>query len=308
MMQCLHWVRPYAVRARTRLEKIPALLVLCGLLTSSSAVPAATLSVDYDYIWPGTNKLSEEGALDWGHWGLVNEFSYNHKHGVAQQITYSFITDVIDYPDWNGPFVLDYRYGGFVDFSWTDGMPSRVIEDTWNAISIYGDRLQPDNNPTGFRIQCAADKSPKTLRIYLAGGGGKETSFTARLSGATNYTHVWSDGYGGDRVYTLDFQAGPISDLMSNLLQHSHAAFWDLHLDVIAHLDPGASGQGDTHQAQLHESPHGAYPPPRLGPRLCSQRTLSVPGSRGNIRPEARQARKLIARRARPVMLRKAPK
>ena len=215
MMQCLHWVRPYAVRAKTRLEKIPALLVLCGLLASSSVVPAATLSVDYDYLWPGTNNLSTEGTLDWGHWGLVNEFSYNHKHGVAQQITYSFITDVADWPDWDGPFVFDYRYGNMPDFSWTDGMPCRAIEDTWNAISIYGDRLQPDNNPTGFRIQCAADKSPKKLRIYLWGGGGKETSFTASLNGAAKYTHVWSDGDAEDRVYTLDFQADSAGETLT---------------------------------------------------------------------------------------------
>jgi hypothetical protein len=206
-MQCIKLLRLGAVKGGARLERILTPFVLCGLLGSSSIVSAATLSVDYDYLWPGTNNLSEEGTLDWGHWGLVNEFSYNHKHGVAQQITYSFITDVADYPDWDGPFVLAYRYGNIIDYSWTDGIPARVIEDTWSAISIYGDRLWPDNNPSGFRIQCSADRTPKRLKIYLAGGGGKETSFTARLSGAADYTHVWSEGYYGNRVYTLDFQA-----------------------------------------------------------------------------------------------------
>jgi hypothetical protein len=230
-MQCLQLLWCRAFNCGGRLERILTCLVVGSLLSSSSLSSAATLSVSYDYLWPGTNNLSQEGTLDWGQWGLVNEFSYNHKYGVPQQITYSFITDYADYPAWDGPFIFDYRYGYMLDYSWTDGTPSRAVEDTWNAVTMYGDKLQPDNNPAGFRIQCKADTSPRTLKIYLSGGGGRETKFAARLTGALDYDHIWSDGYFGNRVYTLNFQAdSPGETLTAEFTCGDH--WWYLTLDA----------------------------------------------------------------------------
>ncbi len=206
-MCCMHSSPPGAVWARTRCGRILGLLVLCATLTSSRGVWAASLSGSFEVLYSGTNSLTAEGTLDWSYWGLVTEFSYCHKYGVAQQIKYSFTTDWADYPRWDGPYIVDYRWGGNYDFCWTDGTPARVVEDAWNGVSIYGDRLQPDNVPTGFHIECAASTSPRTLRLYLGNSWGK-ANVVARLSGAPTYTDLWLDGHEGlNRVYILEFQA-----------------------------------------------------------------------------------------------------
>ena len=76
--------------AKTGVSSILARLLPCVLLTWSGIVSAATLSGSFATLAPGTTvDLSAEGQLDWGHWGLVTEWSYNHKYGVAPQITCS---------------------------------------------------------------------------------------------------------------------------------------------------------------------------------------------------------------------------
>src|SRR5512135_27396 len=107
-MPSLHSLRFDIARAGTPIENILTPVVLCGLLTSSAMVPAATLTGRFAYCPSSvTVNLSEEGTLDWGHWGLWNEWTYNHKYGVAQQIRYSFIT-VEGYPGWPGPYLIPY--------------------------------------------------------------------------------------------------------------------------------------------------------------------------------------------------------
>lgn len=211
--------------------KIPALL-LCGLLASSAVVSAATLSGDYEelpYVDGPTNSLTQDGTLDWGHWGLVTEFTYNHKYGVAQQIRYSFITDFIDYPDWDGPFRLDWRIGGISFFGWTDGTPARANEGNSEGLSIYGDKLQPNNTPTGFHIECPADTSPRTLRVYVGNSFGAAT-VTASLNGAPTYTDIYQDAP-GTRVYTVTFQAdSPGQTLSFDFTSLDH--FWYITLQA----------------------------------------------------------------------------
>jgi hypothetical protein len=210
MMRSLNLLQPGAVKAVPRLERNLARFVLCGLLTSSSIVSGATLAGHFDTPWDGIINLSEEGTLDWGHWGLVTEWTYNHKYGVPQQITCSFLT-VTGYAGWPGPVIIDLiepRYGGTMPFGWNDGTPSGVIDYTFGGVTMYGDKLLPGSIPAGFHIECPADTSPKTLRLYLGNSWGRGT-VTASLNGAATYSDVWLDGNDGgvNKVYTFDFEA-----------------------------------------------------------------------------------------------------
>ena len=160
-----------------------------------------------------TINLSAEGTLDWGHWGFWNEWTYNHKYGVAQQITCSFIT-VQDWAGWPGPYVIPYSErwrAGITPFSWTDGTPVPVTEGACDGVSVYGDKAYLGTAP-GFHLECPADTSPKTLRVYVGNSWGP-ANFTASLTGAPTYTDTTLDGKNGGEgatvsgVYTLDFQA-----------------------------------------------------------------------------------------------------
>src|ERR1043165_8251522 len=61
-------------------------LVLC-LLSLPSHPAAASISVTYSLIATGTAvNLTQQGSLDWVHWGLFNEASVDRKAGVAPLI------------------------------------------------------------------------------------------------------------------------------------------------------------------------------------------------------------------------------
>ena len=203
-MHHLHLSRPGAHRGKVGLDGFSALLAAFFVLVVPGRGDGATLSGSFIPLPSGTNvNLSAEGQLDWGQWGLVNAFSYNHKYGVAQQITYSFLTDAI-YAD--GPALWD---GGVSVFSWTNGTPTAVVAATTNGPSIAADKLQ-GNNPTGFQIQCPADTTSRRLKIYVSTLGANAT-LSAHLNGGSPSYNLTLKGSGltsaSNGVFILDFQA-----------------------------------------------------------------------------------------------------
>ena len=128
--------------------KILAPFVLYSLLTFASLGSAATLSgTFYD---PGSDiiNLSAEGTLDWGHWGLVTEWTYNHKYGVPQQITYSFIT-VTGIRDFLGQPLTALATPAMAPRLCSVGRMGRRprrVDWTDGAIYMWGDKL-PTNKP-----------------------------------------------------------------------------------------------------------------------------------------------------------------
>src|SRR4051794_6258951 len=64
------------------------LLCLCSMRAD-----AATLTGSFASLTGASIDLTTEGKLDWGHWGLNSEGTYNHKYGVAPQIKYSYVVD-----------------------------------------------------------------------------------------------------------------------------------------------------------------------------------------------------------------------
>ena len=137
--------------------------------------------------------LTEEGALDWVHWGLFTDSSIDRKAGVTPQIP-DFIP--IGY---GGPYQFGDNFNGY---SWSDGTPTASITNTITGVWMYG-------KSNGFELKFPADTTLKTLKIYV-GTFGAVGKFTATLPGATSIysdssiTNV-SNGPGG--VYTLDFAA-----------------------------------------------------------------------------------------------------
>src|SRR5262249_17854093 len=153
VMRCMQTLRTGPVKRKRPPAAFLASLLLGSLVACSSLVSAATLSGRSDNLYGGTNDLTAEGTLDWGFWGWVTEWSYSHKYGVTPQIRYSFVTDFADWPNWDGPYLLDPRYGGTLEFSWTNGTPRRAMDDTWNGITIFGDKLLPGSIPSGFHLE-----------------------------------------------------------------------------------------------------------------------------------------------------------
>src|SRR6266542_1048191 len=137
--------------------------------------------------------LTEEGALDWVHWGLFTDSSIDRKAGVTPQIP-DFIP--IGY---GGPDQFGDNFNGY---SWSDGTPTASITNTITGVWMYG-------KSNGFELKFPADTTLKTLKIYV-GTFGAVGKFTATLPGATSIysdssiTNV-SNGPGG--VYTLDLAA-----------------------------------------------------------------------------------------------------
>jgi hypothetical protein len=201
---------------------IRTLVLAAMLLACRPWARSATLTGSFATVDPGTTiDLSAEGQLDWADWGFVTEWSFNHKYGVTQQISYSFITDTKDgysytYPD--GPWALEI---GTTGFAWTNGTPARSSGTTTNGIYIFGDKLT-NNTLVGFQIQCAADTTPKILKVYVGTSGDPKppgsalTEFSASLGtlGYANDSLTTATG-AMSGVFTVNFQADSPGQLLT---------------------------------------------------------------------------------------------
>src|ERR1043165_8562513 len=107
-------------------------LVLC-LLSLPSHPAAASISVTYSLIATGTAvNLTQQGSLDWVHWGLFNEASVDRKAGVAP-----LIGDV-EAVEGQGGFTFIYQYSdNFNGYSWNDGTPDMAVTNSTTGIWAY---------------------------------------------------------------------------------------------------------------------------------------------------------------------------
>jgi hypothetical protein len=103
-------------------------------------------------VTPATVDLTSEGSEDWAHWGLTSATSFNHKSGVAQQI--SNFTKV-------GGGTVKRVPGVLSACSWTDGTPTQSVAGTQSGVILFG-------IGNGFQITAPADVTEKTLRLYVA--------------------------------------------------------------------------------------------------------------------------------------------
>ena len=92
---------------------VSSAIVATGLLLSQSPVHAGALSGVYEVIASAsTINLTAEGTIDWAHWGRTSPADFNHRAGVAQQISNFTLIG-------QGPIL---QFGdNFTGYSWTNG-------------------------------------------------------------------------------------------------------------------------------------------------------------------------------------------
>jgi hypothetical protein len=154
-----------------------------GTLTGAIASPA------------GPVQLTTEGALDWAHWGLNTAADFDHKSGVLQQIgNYSVI---------GGGSPARYANNG-IGFTWADGAPNATATNSVTGLYLTGLNQ-------GFRLTAAADKTVRTLKVYV-GIWRAQGKLVAHLSDGSAVDFVDtsltnSSGVTTLGVYTLTYQA-----------------------------------------------------------------------------------------------------
>jgi hypothetical protein len=176
-----------------------------GILAGSVALPTNSAG-RYDI------DLTGDGTADWAHWGLSSPASFNHKAGVAQQI--SNLTTI-------GTNNLQRLDDYVTQFSWSDGTPTNSGVATRTGVFIQG----PTN---GFRITVPADTNSRTLKVYV-GLYGAEGKFQAYLSdhSVPGYTDTsLSSIYGNPpAVYILDYRAASSGQML--IVEYTAKALFD---------------------------------------------------------------------------------
>jgi hypothetical protein len=155
---------------------------------------------------PATVNLTNEGKLDWAHWGLSGATSFNHKNGVTQQIG--------NFTKW-GTGTARRLSGYTTPFTWTDGKSTATATDSKTCVFVQG-----VNN--GFQIAVPATSTYRTLRIYagLYNGRGQ---FEAGVDdqGADWVSESLVDGYAANGrvnvVYTLTFKSATTTPAVLHL-------------------------------------------------------------------------------------------
>jgi hypothetical protein len=141
----------------------------------------------------GTIQLSQEGSMDWAHWGINNTSDFDHKAAVTSQIsTYSIV----------GSGAVSRFGDNPVGFTWTDGTPTAAAVNTTTGLYISG-----QNN--GFRITVPADTNTRTLKVYV-GAWATQLRMQVHLSdnSAPDYVDAsLTSSRASFGVYTLTFHA-----------------------------------------------------------------------------------------------------
>src|SRR5262245_15428262 len=120
---------------RRRFMVATAIISWLGCL-NGSRVSAGTLSGSFANV-PADSivNLTTNGPLDWVHWGLFTEASLSRKAGVLPQI--SDFTALAG--ESTNAFVFVYQVTDLAHgYSWTDGTPDPVVDDTHTGVWAYG--------------------------------------------------------------------------------------------------------------------------------------------------------------------------
>ncbi|MFN0277197.1 MAG: hypothetical protein ACKVRN_01205 [Pyrinomonadaceae bacterium] len=144
-------------------------------------------------VTPANVDLSAEGTSDWAHWGLTAPGDFNHKSGVAQQISNctALGTEAIQ------------RYTNTSLYSWSGGTPTASATNTGTGVYVIG-----LNN--GFQITAPAETTARTLKMYVglwAAGGRFEASLSDGSAPVYIDTSLSSSSSPVNAVYTLNYRA-----------------------------------------------------------------------------------------------------
>lgn len=210
---------------------------------------AGTLNVSFNSIPQGSVvNLTQEGVLDWVHWGLFTESSVNRKGSVTPQI--GDFTPV--HPSNNYTFIYQYA-DNWNRYSWSDGVPLMSVTNTPTGVWAYA------SGPggivlvgSGFQFTCTASTNLQVLRVYV-GAYAARGKFTASLSdtSAPAYSSpvnqsVYNTGNGPSAVYTLTFAANSTNQFLTvtytlETLAPGHIYDGNVTLQSAALSAPGAN-------------------------------------------------------------------
>ena len=137
---------------------------------------------DTQIVNPKSVDLTEEGLLDWAHWGFgaeewTDSWQYTHKAEVSPLINLDTI--IVTKKLINDSPALAYWSGEPTDnkFKWSDGTPTKIVTDLDTAIWIAG-------VGNGFRISVPANTKRQYIKLYLGAWEAKGS-----LTGA--FFHPW---------------------------------------------------------------------------------------------------------------------
>ncbi len=152
---------------------------------------------------PGQVDLTQEGTMDWVHWGLHGNTSVVRKAG-------SYL--IHDELKKSGEGYRDATPGFGMSVKWSDGQPVRELSDThaslwWNGVGH------------GYTIEAPAGPTERVLRVYVGGIEGGRGKLTAHLPDGSapdfvsttwngNRSFDWSPVPGAfTAAYTLRYRA-----------------------------------------------------------------------------------------------------
>src|SRR5829696_7263340 len=117
---------------------------------------AGTLNVSFSILSSNSVNLSQDGVLDWVHWGLFTETSVDRKAGVTPQISDFALVDAS-----NG-YAYVYQFADNLNgYSWNDGTPHMSVTNSKTGVWAYG--TPPPPIGSGFRFTVPASTNLQTL-------------------------------------------------------------------------------------------------------------------------------------------------
>ena len=172
-------------------------------------VPTGVLGGGYTVLAvASTIDLTEEGRIDWAHWGLDQPSDVDRKMG-GTNVLGDF--SVIGVATGGGPLEVQEFNDNFTGYSWSDGAPTPAADNSGTGIYLAqpGNFAGPGLN-TGFSLSVPADRSIRALKVYI-GAYGSRIHFEASLSDGSAPAFVdesfANPSDGPNRVYTLTFAA-----------------------------------------------------------------------------------------------------
>src|ERR1041384_8212482 len=133
-----------------------ALLLGAGIQIQAAT---GTLSGIFTPITQGSNvNLTEEGPLDWVHWGLEADTSVNRKASVTPKISnYTVLYNT------NTSYQAAYRYAdNYNSYTWSDGFPTESVTGTTTGVYVLRPFAATDVN--GFQFTVPAGTAINMLK------------------------------------------------------------------------------------------------------------------------------------------------
>jgi hypothetical protein len=152
----------------------------------------SNLSVSISEV-PSSLYLTSEGTLDWAHWGLTDAVSFNHKSGVAQQIS--------NYSKLGGNIMVESA-DSTMECIWADGTPNINATNTTKSICAP----QVGN---GFQLTVPADTNQKTLKLYVGAwrAKGKIEAILSDGSSSSYTGYIDSPNGASFKAVAINFRA-----------------------------------------------------------------------------------------------------